>query len=72
MTEKELKAELETALNRIYDMLLGDDGQAFKEAERFLLKHRPEAATTNFTPYGEKDDPGYYSPANLDKLVSKS
>lgn len=30
------------ALDRIADMLKGDDGQAWKEAEKFLARHRPQ------------------------------
>lgn len=36
---------LETALNRIEDMLAGDDGQAFKEARKFLDANRPLSVT---------------------------
>ena len=34
-------AELSEALDRIGDMLEADDGQAYKEAERFYKKYRP-------------------------------
>ena len=34
--------QLEEANNRIYDLLLGDDEQAYKEARRYLEKHAPE------------------------------
>lgn len=34
---------LEQALDRIQDMLKGDDGQAWKEAERFLRRYRRNA-----------------------------
>lgn len=30
------------AQDRIFDMLLGDDGQAWEEAERYLEKNRPD------------------------------
>ena len=33
------------ALDRIADMLKGDDGQAWKEAEKFLARHRPQETT---------------------------
>ena len=38
----ESEKNLQEALDRIFDLLLGDDAQAYKEAERFLLKHKPE------------------------------
>lgn len=34
--------QLNTAHNRIFDMLLGDDGQAFSEAERYLERENPK------------------------------
>lgn len=37
--ECELKEDLEDALNRVEDMYRNDDGQAWKEAEKFLRKH---------------------------------
>ena len=36
----ELELDLQAALDRIGDMLKGDDGQAFKEAEKFLNRFR--------------------------------
>ena len=33
------------ALDRIADMLKGDDGQAWKEAEKFLARRRPQETT---------------------------
>lgn len=33
---------LQDAQNRLFDMLLGDDGQAWKEAERYLERTRPD------------------------------
>ena len=33
----ELEADNKAALDRLYDMYLGDDGQAWKEARKFLL-----------------------------------
>jgi len=35
-----LNAELTTALHRLEDMLMGDDGQAWKEAQRFVERAR--------------------------------
>lgn len=32
---------LQTAINRIFDLMHRDDGQAYKEAERFLAYHAP-------------------------------
>ena len=32
------------AQDRVYDLLLGDDGQAWKEAERYLERARPDLA----------------------------
>ena len=40
-----LRATLETALARIEDMLADDDGQAFKEARKFLESARPLTAS---------------------------
>ena len=40
-----LRTALETALARIEDMLADDDGQAFKEARKFLDATRPLSAT---------------------------
>ena len=36
------RARLEEAESRLFDMCLGDDGQAWKEAERYLERHRPD------------------------------
>ena len=33
---------IKTACNRLFDLMLRDDGQAYKEAERFLLRHAPD------------------------------
>lgn len=70
----ESETNFQAALDRLYDVLLGDDGQAFKEAERFLLRHRPELAEKlqQEPPHeiGRRNEPGYYSPENLDKLVN--
>lgn len=33
---------LATAQSRIFDLLLGDDGQAWKEAERYIERERPD------------------------------
>lgn len=38
----EVQKRLDEACDRLYDMLLGGDGQAFSEAERFLKRHRPD------------------------------
>lgn len=38
--EMQHREDLETALDRIADMVKGDDGQAWKEAEKFLNRHR--------------------------------
>ena len=38
----EVQKRFAEACDRLYDMLLGDDGQAFSEAERFLKRHRPD------------------------------
>lgn len=35
-------SRLKRAEGHIFDMLLGDDGQAYKEAEKYLEKHRPD------------------------------
>jgi hypothetical protein len=32
------------AQDRVFDLLLGDDGQAWKEAERYLERARPDLA----------------------------
>lgn len=45
MNELTLSTALETALNRIEDMLSDDDGQAFKEARKFLPVGRAALAT---------------------------
>ena len=42
MTEEQLKKRLSEAENRIYDMLLQDDGQAFKEARKYLERNRTD------------------------------
>ena len=34
--------DMASVQNRLFDMLLGDDGQAWKEAERYLEKARPD------------------------------
>lgn len=43
---KEMRQEeanpVQSAEDRLFDVLLGDDGQAWKEAERYLQKARPE------------------------------
>lgn len=33
---------LKEAQDRIFDLLLGDDGQAYKEARKYLERHRPD------------------------------
>jgi len=38
-----LKADVEAAIDRVADMYRGDDGQAYKEARKFLERVRPEA-----------------------------
>lgn len=38
----EFLSELDEAQDRIFDLLLGDDAQAYKEAERYLAKTRPD------------------------------
>lgn len=38
--EMELRENFNQALDRIADMVKGDDGQAWKEAEKFLSRHR--------------------------------
>lgn len=43
-----LRTSLETALNRIEDMLADDDGQAFKEARKFLESARQLAEQPGF------------------------
>ena len=45
-----LRATLETALARIEDMLADDDGQAFKEARKFLESARPLTASPTAQP----------------------
>jgi hypothetical protein len=35
-------SDVGAAQDRLFDMLLGDDGQAWKEAERYLEKARPD------------------------------
>lgn len=35
---------VKAAEDRIYDLLLGDDAQAYKEAQRYLEQHRPDLA----------------------------
>ena len=37
-----LTKERNEAINRINDMLMGDDGQAYKEARKFIAKHSGE------------------------------
>ena len=45
MLRLEEKAEqLKDADDRIFDMLLGDDGQAFTEAQKYLQRYRPDLA----------------------------
>jgi hypothetical protein len=36
------KQQTEDAQDRIFDMLLGDDGQAWREAEEYLRRKRPD------------------------------
>jgi hypothetical protein len=36
--------KLAEAQDRIFDMLLGDDGQAFQEARKYLTRERPDLA----------------------------
>ena len=36
------QAEINEALDRLWDMSLMDDGQAWKEAERFYAKYRDD------------------------------
>lgn len=36
----EYHTQLAEAEDRIFDLLLGDDAQAYKEAERYLARHR--------------------------------
>ena len=38
----EAQAEIDKALDRLWDMSLADDGQAWKEAERFYSKYRDD------------------------------
>jgi hypothetical protein len=38
------QASVEPAQDRIFDLLLGDDGQAYKEARRYLEAYRPDLA----------------------------
>jgi len=38
-TIETLQADKAEAIDRINDMLMGDDGQAFKEARKFVDKH---------------------------------
>lgn len=40
--ESFLEDPLSEACDRLYDMLLGDDGEAYFQAERFLKQHRPD------------------------------
>lgn len=37
-----LRASLTNSQNRLFDVLVGDDGQAWKEAERYLERERPD------------------------------
>lgn len=37
----ELEKNFHNALDRIWDLLQQDDGQAYKEAERFYERHKP-------------------------------
>ena len=56
MNELTLSTALETALNRIEDMLSDDDGQAFKEARKFLPVGRAALAALRSMPsepYGQ-------------------
>ena len=39
---EDMEAKFREACDRIYDMLLQDDGQAFSEAERFLKANAPD------------------------------
>lgn len=41
-TERMLRAELANYQNHLLDVLQGDDGQAWKEAERYLERERPD------------------------------
>ena len=50
MNELTLSTALETALNRIEDMLSDDDGQAFKEARKFLPVGRDALAALRSMP----------------------
>jgi len=40
LEKKTIQDRLNWAEDRIYDMLLGDDSQAWKEAQRYLKLHR--------------------------------
>lgn len=42
-----LEADKAEAIDRINDMLMGDDGQAFKEARKFVDKHSASIASGN-------------------------
>lgn len=46
--EQDIKRDLADAVNRINDMLQNDDGQAFKEARKWVEQMR--------TKYGIKED----------------
>ncbi len=50
MNELTLETALKTALNRIEDMLSDDDGQAFKEARKFLPVGRAALAALRSMP----------------------
>lgn len=39
---QDLRKRLDEACERLYDMLLADDGEAWSQAERFLKQHRPD------------------------------
>ena len=41
-TIEQLTKERDEAINRINDMLMGDDGQAYKEARKFIARHSGE------------------------------
>ncbi len=53
MNELTLETALKTALNRIEDMLSDDDGQAFKEARKFLPVGRAALAALRSMPQTE-------------------
>jgi len=36
------RSELEASQDRLFDVLLGDDGQSWKEAERYMERARPD------------------------------